>query len=218
MTTVLLVDDHAILLDSLKLVLSNEPDIKAIGEARTGNEAIKLVQSQNWDVVVLDLSLPDLSGIEVLQFTHQLPSPPPVLILTMHDKKQYGPRLLRLGAAGFISKRADSQELLAALRSVVQGRRYIPPAIADYLVQKPSATADRPRHAVLSTRELQVLCLLAEGQSVAEIAKRLNLSRPTISSHRSHILSKMEMTSTADLVQYAIWHRLIPWSPDAQLR
>ncbi len=217
MTKILLVDDHTILLDSLKLLLSREADFETIGGARTGQEAIDMIQFEAWDVVVLDLALPDRSGIEVLRSIQQFTAPPPVLVLTMHDEKQFGPRLLHMGAAGFLTKWSKAQELLAAIRRVAHGQLYIPDTLADYLVRRQITAADQPLHARLSDRELQVFCLLAEGKAVSEVAEQLNVSRTTISTHRSHILNKMEMASTADLVQYAIWHRLIPWSPDAQL-
>ncbi len=215
MTTILLVDDHTLVREGFKQILADEPDLHVGGEASTGHEALDLIRTAAWDVVVLDLSLPDRSGIEVLQTIQDLPIAPPVLILTMHDQEQYGPRLLRMGAAGFLTKRAAAQELITAIRRVAQGRRYLDSVLAEHLITQAATTADRPPHAVLSDREFQVLCLLASGHTNAEIAKAFSVTSQTISMHRTHILHKMRLRNTADLIQYAIWHRLVPWSPEA---
>ena len=215
MINILIVDDHTLMRQGLKQIFADEPDLRVGGEASSGQEALDLLQSGAWDVIVLDLSLPDQNGIEVLQHIRRLPAPPPVLVLTMHDERQFGPRLLRLGAAGFLTKEVAGQELVSAIRQVVRGHRYISPTLAEQLIAQPVAVADRPRHESLSDREFEVLCLIASGHPVAEIATALGVTSPTISTHRMHILTKMGMQSTADLIQYAIWHRLVPWSPEA---
>lgn len=215
MIDVLLVDDHTLMREGLKQILMDEPDLGICGEASTGQEALDHVQTGKWDVVLLDLSLPDQSGIEVLQRIRCLPDPPPVLILTMHDEKQYGPRLLRLGAAGFLTKKSAVQEMITAIRQVAQGGLYISPKLAESVMAQQGLPVSRPPHESLSDREFQVMCMIALGHTVAEIAAALSVTSQTISTHRAHILSKMHMQSTADLVQYAVWHRLVPWSPEA---
>lgn len=217
MTDVLLVDDHTLMREGLKQILADEPDMRICGEASTGQQALDHIRSDACDVVVLDLSLPDQSGIEVLQRIKRLPAPPPVLILTMHDKRQYAPRLLRMGAAGFLTKKAAPQTMITAIRQVAQGGRYVSLKLAEQFIAQLETPADRPRHESLSDREFQVLCLTASGFTVAEIATALSVTSQTISTHRAHILAKMGMRSTADLVQYAVWHRLIPWSPEASM-
>ena len=215
MIRVLIVDDHTLMREGLKQILADEPDLEICGEASTGQDALDYVKTRRCDVVVLDLSLPDQSVIEVLQHIRGLPVPPPVLILTMHDKRQYGPRLLRMGAAGFLTKRSGGQQMVTAIRRVAQGGHYISPKLAEYVVAQHALPINRAQHETLSDREFEVMCMIALGHTVAEIATALSVTPQTISTHRAHILSKMCMRSTADLVQYAIWHRLIPWSPEA---
>ncbi len=215
MITILIVDDHAIIREGLKQILTSTPDMTVGGEASCGEEALKLLERQRWDVVVLDLSLNDRDGIDILRHITAFPKSPPVLVLTMHDERQYGPRLLRMGAAGYLMKDAIPQEFVAALRRIAQGRKYVSPSLAEYLVEDMAAPADQPRHTLLSDREFQIMCLLASGVAISDIASRLSISAPTVSTHRARVLEKMGMKNNADLVQYAIWHHLIPWDPDA---
>lgn len=210
MLNVLIVDDHAIVRAGLQQILADVPDMVVGGEAESAQEALDKVRDHRWDVVVLDLSLPDHGGIEVLQTLCNQPKAPPVLILSVHDEEQYGPRLLRMGAAGYLNKRSAPQELVTAIRRVAQGRKYISPGLAEYLATRSAPEADQPRHAVLSPREFQVLCLIAAGKTTSEMAHDLAVSGTTISTHRAHILEKMGLKSTADVVQYALAHRLVP--------
>ena len=215
MITILIVDDHAIIREGLKQIVASTADMTVGGEASSGEEALTLLPTQRWDIVVLDLSLKDRDGIELLRHITALPTAPPVLVLTMHDERQYGPRLLRMGAAGYLMKDAIPQEFVVALRRIAQGRKYVSPALAEYLVEDTAPSADQPRHTLLSDREFQIMCLLASGVTISDIAARLSISAPTVSTHRARILEKMGMTHNADLVQYAIWHHLVPWAPDA---
>jgi two-component system invasion response regulator UvrY len=217
MIDIFIVDDHILMREGLKQILEDESDLRVCGEVGTGREALDHIPTVKCDVVVLDLSLPDCSGIEVLQSIRHLPTPPPVLILTMHDKRQYGPRLLRMGAAAFLTKKTAAQKLVTAIRRIAQGGRYITPKLAELFMEQRDVSAARPRHEILSGREFEVLCLIASGHTAAEIAATLSITSQTVSTHRAHILAKMGMRSTADLVQYAIWHRLVPWSPEATL-
>ncbi len=209
MLHVLIVDDHAIVRAGLKGVLADVPDMTVSGEAGGAQEALDKVRDGRWDVIVLDLSLPGRSGIEVLQILRSQPMSPPVLMLSVHDEEQYAPRLLRLGAAGYLNKRSAPQELVTAIRRVAQGGKYISPALAEYLAFGAGPESAQPRHAVLSPREFQVLCLIAAGKTTSEMAADLSISGTTVSTHRAHILEKMGLKSTADVVQYALAHRLV---------
>ncbi len=215
MITILIVDDHAIVRQGLKQILADTSDMSVGGEASTAQAALDAIQSATWDVIVLDLSLPDRSGIEVLQHIRHLPDRPPVLVLTMHTEEQYGTRLLHMGADGYLTKQAAPQELVTAIRQLAQGHKYVSPTLSEYLVAMQMPDAARPRHTVLSDREFQVLCLLAAGKTITKVAAELSIGITTVSTHRANILRKMHMRSVADLIQYAIWHRLVPWCPEA---
>jgi DNA-binding NarL/FixJ family response regulator len=215
MITILIVDDHAIVREGLQRIVADTADMTVGGEASSGAEALAILQTSRWDVVVLDLSLPDRDGLTLLQHIIALPHAPPVLVLTIHDERHYGPRLLRMGAAGYIMKDASPHELVTALRRIAHGRKYVSPTLAEYLVDETATPADQPRHTLLSEREFQILCLLASGLPISAIADRLVISAPTVSTHRARILAKMGLRTNADLIQYAIWHHLVPWTPDA---
>lgn len=214
MLNILIVDDHAIVRQGLRQILADTPDMVVGDEASSGQEALDKIQTRQWDVVVLDLSLPDRSGIELLQAIRNQPAAPPVLVLTVHAEEQYAPRLLRMGASGYLTKKSAPQELVTALRWVAHRKKYISPSLAAYLAAEVGTAAEQPRHATLSDREFQVLCLLATGKAIADIAKELAVSSTTVSTHRARILEKMRLKSTADLIQYAIWHRLVSWNPE----
>jgi two-component system invasion response regulator UvrY len=217
MLNILVVDDHAIVRQGLRQILADTSDMVVGDEASSGLEALAKIQTGTWDVVVLDLSLPDRSGIEILQAIRSQPAAPPVLVLTVHAEEQYAPRLLRMGASGYVTKKSAPQELVTALRWAAQGKKYISPSLAAHLAAEIGTTAAQPRHATLSDREFQVLCLLASGKAIAEIAQELCVSSTTVSTHRARILEKMRLKSTAELIQYAIWHQLVPWNPEVTI-
>jgi DNA-binding NarL/FixJ family response regulator len=178
-------------------------------EARNGREALTSLRAEGCDVLLLDLSLPDMSGLDVLQ---QIKAHESVacLVLSAYPEKQYGLNVLRAGASGFVSKAADDAELCRAIRAVVRGGRYVSPELAKTLVSgMQGADAGEPRHSVLSEREFQIFCKLAEGRSVTEIAGRLYLSVKTVSTYRSRILDKMGMKSNADMTYYAVKNDLL---------
>jgi two-component system, NarL family, invasion response regulator UvrY len=213
MITILVVDDQPIVRAGLKQLLRDTPDLVVGGEAGSAAEAMAQLQHRPWDVVVLALGLPDRSGMEVLSYITHLPAAPPVLVLTIFGEAVYGLRLLRMGAAGYLMKSAAPPELLIAIRCVARGGKYLSPALSQRLATAVGRDPAEPRHATLSHREFQVLCLLAAGQSISDIAAELSISVSTVSTHRAHI-EKMGLQSTAELIQYALWHRLVPWQPD----
>lgn len=214
MIKILIVDDHAVVREGLKRILTESPDMEVVGEAHGGQEAIDKIRAEQWDVVVLDLCLPDRSGIEVLRWIKDQKVSPPVLVLTIQAEELYAQRLLQMGASGYLTKESAPTELVTALRRVAQGGKYIGLSLAERLVLEAQAPLDRPRHESLSDREFQVLSLVVLGKTVTEIAEALSISVKTASTHRVRMLEKMHLKNSVQLVQYAIWHRLVPWSQE----
>jgi DNA-binding NarL/FixJ family response regulator len=209
MTKILVVDDHAVVRDGVKRMFDTQPGAVAFGEASTSHEAITLVREQDWDLVVLDLTLGPRSGLEVLQEVKKLRPRLPVLILSMHAEAQYARRAFTAGASGYITKDCTRAELLGAITTVLQGRKYVSPTLAEQLVLELERGTDQPPHEALSTRELEVLCLIAAGKTVSEIATLLALSDKTISTYRARILEKMGLKTNAALTHYAIQNKLV---------
>ncbi len=205
---ILIVDDHPIVRHGLKQTLGDAHEIGEIGEAATPQEALDLVRQREWDAVILDIGLPGRGGLDVLKEIKQELPRLPVLILSMHTEDQYAVRAVRAGAAGYLTKGAAMDHLVAAIRKVVTGGRYISPELAERLATELTADADRPLHALLSDREFEVFRLIAAGQTVGEIAERLSLSVKTISTYRARILEKMQLKNNAELMQYALTNRL----------
>jgi DNA-binding NarL/FixJ family response regulator len=205
---VFIADDHALFREGVKSLLAGEPDLAVAGEAGTARETLQRVREEAWDILLLDISLPDGSGIDLL---HQIrPHKPalPILILSMHPEEQYAVNLLRAGASGYITKDAVPQQVVQAIRTLLQGRKYIGPGVAQMLAEDVVGDA-RPAHEQLSEREFQVFCKLAAGRAVGEIARELFLSNKTVSTYRARILEKMRAKSNADLTYYAIKNGLI---------
>ena len=206
---VLIVDDHPIVRAGLRDALAAVSDIVLGGEAATAHEALRLVRAHAWDVVVLDIGLPDKSGLEVLQeIKIQLPQLP-VLVLSMRPEDQLAMRVLKAGAAGYMTKESASSDLVAAIRTVYAGGKYVSPMLAEKLASALERPDDRLPHELLSDREYQVLCLIACGKTVKEVAERLHLSDNTISTYRARILDKMGMRTNAELTSYAVRNRLV---------
>lgn len=209
MLRVLLVDDHDILRAGIKQLLVDSMEIDTVGEAGSGVEAMESVRHQDWDVVVLDMSMPGKGGMEVLkQLKKEYPNLP-VLILSMHPEDQYAVRVIKAGAAGYLTKRCAADELVSAIQKVATGKKYISAVVAEKLAISIDHTASDVPHEILSDREYQIFHLLATGKQVSEIARELNLSVKTISAHRSNILNKMQMRSNAELMFYAIKNDLV---------
>jgi DNA-binding NarL/FixJ family response regulator len=205
---VFIADDHEFIRAGLKSILAANPDIEVIGEAANGHEVLDALREKTPDALILDMSMPGLSGLELIKRIKTEWPKQKILILTMHANKQYAVRAIRAGATGFLSKATASEELVAALRKVVAGRAYISAEIAEELALSQQPNSDVARHSLLSDREYHVFQLLVGGKSVGDIADTLNLSVKTISTHKSRILEKMAMASTAELVRYAIANEL----------
>lgn len=205
---ILLVDDHAVVREGVRRLLSDEFSGSLFGEAASGHEALARVAEAAWDLVILDLSLPGRNGLETLKAVMESSPTLPVLVMTMHSEDQYALRAFRSGAAGYLTKDCGPDELFEAVRKVVAGGKYVTSAIAEKLAGSLSATA-KPLHEQLSDREFQVLRMLAIGKTVTQIGRELNLSEKTISTYRARILDKMAMETTAELVHYAIRNGLV---------
>jgi DNA-binding NarL/FixJ family response regulator len=208
MIRVLIADDHAVVRQGLKQILRDTPDMQLAGEAADGHEALAKARSEEWDVLVLDLTMPGLGGLDILKEVQMERPNTPVLILSMHAEDQFAVRLLKAGAAGYLNKETAPEELIQAIRKVVDGGKYISAALAERLAFEMDPMSDKPRHESLSDREFQVLRLIAAGKAVKEIAEELSLSPKTISTYRARILEKMNMRTNAELIHYAIQNRL----------
>jgi DNA-binding NarL/FixJ family response regulator len=208
-TRIAVVDDHQLVRIGLKQIIEAQPDFTWAGEASTGREALALLRSSPLDVLLLDLSLPDMSGLDVLRQIKSHHETVSTLVLSAYPENQYGLNVLRAGASGFVSKTADDSELCRAIRAAVRGGRYVSPELAEVLVSGIQGGAGEPRHSVLSEREFQIFTKLAEGKSVSEIAAKLFLSVKTVSTYRTRILEKMGMKTNADITYYAIKNNLL---------
>ena len=210
MIRLLIVDDHDVMRMGLKQVFDSRVDMRITAEARTGGEAIALIRKEAFDVALVDLSLSDMSGVDVLTRAKAIRPEMAVLIVSGYPEDQYAINILKAGASGFVPKDAPPDSLLGAVIAASQGRKYLSPRVADKLAQGLSGRkADQPSHAILSEREFQIFCKLAAGQSVSMIAKELFLSVKTVSTYRSRILEKMDFKSNADITYYAVKNQLI---------
>ena len=209
MSRVLIADDHAVVRAGFKQFLEADSTINAVGEAASGNETLDLLREQDWDLVLLDIHMPDRSGLDILR--HIQTGHPGVRVLVMSGlpEEQYAVNVLRAGASGYLSKDSAPEELMKAVRTVLSGRRYVSAALAEILVADLDGDPDKPLHARLSTREFQIFCKLAAGRGVSDIANELSLSVKTVSTYRSRILEKMSFTANADITSYALRNGLI---------
>jgi len=208
MTRILLVDDHAVVRQGLKQILEDAIADALFGEATGGEEALRMAGAAEWDTVILDISLPGRSGLEVLKELRRAKPRLPVLVLSMYPEEQFGIRVLRAGAAGYLAKKTSAADLVTAVRSVLAGRRYVSPSLAERLAGEIGLAPGRAPHELLSDREFQVFRLLASGKTVTGSAEALGLSVATVSTYRTRILEKMGLSENYDLVQYAIINRL----------
>lgn len=209
MIRILIVDDHAIVRAGLKQFIAGQIDMEVAAEAGSGAEAIAAANAATLDVVLLDISLPDQSGVDVLKRLKHTRPALPVLILSGLAERQYAINLIRAGAAGYLNKEAAASELIGAIRTVAQGRRYLSPTLSDLLAANLVGDAEKPLHSQLSEREFQIFCKLAAGSTVSQIADELFLSVKTVSTYRTRILEKMDMRTNADLTYYAIKNGLV---------
>ncbi len=209
MINVLVVDDHSIIRKSINQLLQETPDMRVTGEAESGAEALRLVRENNYDVVVLDISLQEEHGIDVLRQLKNLRPNLHVLILTMYPEEQYAVRSLKAGAAGYLNKHGALTHLVTAVRQVAVGKKYISNELALLLADNLSSShVEHPHHA-LSHREYQTLCLIASGKKLSEIATIMSLSAKTVSVYRARLLEKMNFKTNAELIHYAITHNLV---------
>ena len=208
-TRVAVVDDHELVRIGLKQIIEAESDFSWVGDASTGREALDMLRSKPCDVLLLDLSLPDMSGLDVLRRIKSHHDTVATLVLSAYAEKQYGLNVLRAGASGFVSKTAAPDELCRAIRAAVRGGRYVSPELAEVLVNGMQGVSGEPPHAALSEREFQIFCKLAEGKSVTDIGAALFLSVKTVSTYRTRILEKMGMKSNADMTYYAVKNDLV---------
>ncbi len=206
---ILLADDHAVVRQGLKLILADHFTKAEFGEARNAHEVISHIAADKWDVLILDITMPGRSGLEVLREVRQMRPKLPVLILSMHPEDQFAVRMLRAGAAGYLTKESAGEELVGAVQKVVKGGRYISAALAERMAFYLESDANQAPHERLSDREFQILRLIALGKAVSQIAKELSLSVKTISTYRARILSKMHMAHNAELTRYALQMSLV---------
>src|ERR1043165_887357 len=209
MINVIVVDDHAVVREGLKRIISESPGMAVSGEAGDGHEAKKVIQAGPCDAVLLDITMPNKSGLDVLKEVHAEAPRLPVLVLSMHPEDQYAVRVLRAGAAGYLTKESAPAKLVQAIRKVVRGGKYVSPTLAESLVYELNSDSTKAPHEVLSDREYQVLCMIASGKTVTMIAVELGLSVKTVSTYRVRILEKLNMKNNAELTRYAIKESLV---------
>ena len=209
MITILIADDHTLMRDGLKQILAAGGDVIVGGEACDGFQTLDMVRNGEWDMLLLDMSMPGKSGVELIRQIKAEKPLLPILVLSMHKEDEYAVRTIRAGASGYLCKDSASQQLLSAIRKVAGGGHFISPEIAGDLAVGLILHDERPPHSLLSDRELQIFRMIAAGAGGTEIAKRLNLSAKTVSTYKTRILQKMQMASVADLIRYAVKHDLL---------
>jgi two-component system invasion response regulator UvrY len=206
---IIIADNHTIVREGLKQILNETQDIKVTGEASNGQALLQKLREGHYDAVVLDISMPVLNGLDALKQIKSINPNIPVLVLSIHPEEQYAIRVLKAGALGYLTKESASDELIKAIRKVVSGRKYVSITLAEKLALDIDSDKEKPLHVTLSDREYQVLCLIASGKTVTEIANELSLSVKTISTYRTRILQKMRMKNNAQLTHYAILNGLV---------
>lgn len=206
---ILIVDDHEVVREGVKRIFSQDPGTAVFGEAGAAPDALKFVREQDWDVVVLDLSLGGRDGLELLKELKQIRPKLPVVILSMHSEEQYARRAFKAGAAGYVTKDSSRAELAEAVNRVAAGGKYVTPALAEKLIVDLAGESDRLPHETLSDREFEVMRLIASGKALTEIAAMLSLSDKTISTYRARVLEKMGLHNNAELIRYAIQNKLV---------
>jgi DNA-binding NarL/FixJ family response regulator len=209
MIRIVIADDHTIVREGLKQLLSAASDFSVVGEAQNGHEVIARVREIDFDVLLLDMSMPGKSGTELIKQVHAEKPKLRILVLSMHEEEQYAVRAIKAGAAGYLTKESASGQLASAIRKVAGGGAFITGSVAEQLALGVMPDADGPPHGALSDREFQVFRAIVAGKTVTDIANELNLSVKTVSTHKARILEKMNMHTTAELIRYAIKNRLV---------
>ena len=216
MIRIVVADDHTIVREGLKQILSAAGDLAVIGEAQNGHEVLERVRALDFEVLLLDMSMPGKSGIELIKQVRAEKPKLRILVLSMHEEEQYAVRAIKAGASGYLTKDSASAQLVSAIRKVAGGGAFITDSVAQQLALGAMPQTDGPPHATLSDREFQVFRKLVSGKAVTEIAGELNLSVKTVSTHKARIMQKMNMSNPAELIRYAIHHRLVD-DPDAEI-
>jgi DNA-binding NarL/FixJ family response regulator len=209
MIRVLIADDHAVVREGLKQIVSETPDLSVAGEAGNGHEVLEFVRKHECDLVLLDLAMPGKDGLDTLRELKALKPNLPVLVLSVYPEEQYAVRLLRAGASGYLTKESAPEELVAAIRKVSKGGRYVSEALGEQLAFLLGSATDRPPHEMLSDREFHVMIMLASGKTASEVADALCLSVKTVSTYRARALQKMHMKNNAEFSLYAVKHGLL---------
>ncbi|HZX31960.1 MAG TPA: response regulator transcription factor [Rhodocyclaceae bacterium] len=207
MIRIVIADDHGMMRAGLKQIVASTNDIVVVGEATQGNEVLDLVRTIEFDVLLLDLNMPGPSGVDLIMRVRQEKPALPILVLSMHNEGQFVSRSLKAGASGYVTKDSEPGILISAVRKLSTGDRFIDPSLVNQLVFEPMARIEQP-HLTLSNREYQVLQMFVQGKTVTQMAKALQLSAKTVSTHKSHIKEKLGIQGDADLIRYAIDHRL----------
>lgn len=209
MIRILVADDHALVRKGMKQLLELFDDVEVIGEATNGVEVMEYVRKGGFDLILLDMIMPGVSGVELVSWICAQDNPPPVLILSMHKESHVAMRALKAGATGYLTKDNEPETLISAIRKVAKGERFIDPFLAEQMIFKGSELIKRKSHWQLSERELHILCEQARGIGINEIAERLGISNKTVSTHKARMMEKMCFASYADLVRYAVAYGLV---------
>lgn len=209
MINVLIADDHAVVREGLKHILSETSDLNVMGEAETGHEVLEKLTRNDFDIVVLDMTMPIINSLDVLKRIKNRKPRMPVLIMSMNPEDQYTERAIKAGASGCLTKECHPEEFVSAIRNVSLGRKYVSTTIAERLVNELEPNSERPLHDTLSDRKFHVLLLIASGKTSKEISKELYLSEKTISTYKTRIMQKMNMKNNAELINYAIKNGLV---------
>ncbi|MFC1950012.1 response regulator [Chloroflexota bacterium] len=209
MIATLIIDDHAVVRQGLRQIITSIPEVVVTGEAGTAREGLKMALENRYEMVVLDVHLPDGSGLDVLKQLKTMKSEVHVLILSMYPEEQYAIRALRAGASGYLTKASAPEELMVAIKRILSGGKYVSSSLTEALASSLQQNYDIPLHQTLSDREYQVMCMIASGNTPGKIASELNLSVKTISSYRYRILQKMQMQNNTELTCYALENQLV---------
>jgi|APFre7841882724_1041349.scaffolds.fasta_scaffold00552_10 DNA-binding NarL/FixJ family response regulator len=210
MIKIVIADDHAIVRKGLKQILSETPDMFVAAEASSGEEALKRISEKKYDMVLLDISLPGKSGLDILRQIKRAKPKLPVVMLSVHTEEQYAMRAFKAGASGYITKESAPEELISALRKISRGGKYVTSSLAEKMAYAITAIKrEKLPHERLSDREHEVMCMIALGKTINQIAKKLSLSGSAVSTYRARILEKMKMSSTSDIIRYVVRHGLL---------
>jgi DNA-binding NarL/FixJ family response regulator len=207
MIKIIIVDDHPVVRRGLKQILLEQPDMKVVGEAENAQEVFKIIHTVDCDVVVLDISLPGASGVEILKQLKYEYVKLPVLILSVHSEEQYAVRVMKAGASGYLKKDSAPEELVKEIRKIISGGKYVSSALAEILIAD-METFERPLHEKLSDREFQIMRMICQGKAIKTIAEELCLSEKTVSTYRTRLLEKMHMHTNAEIISYALKNKL----------